>query len=51
MKKNENIAINVITTSDMHSYFLNGDYSSNIYRAGTYVKKVREENDHVILLD
>ncbi|WP_436863984.1 bifunctional metallophosphatase/5'-nucleotidase [Staphylococcus shinii] len=51
MKKSEKIAIDVITTSDMHSYFLNGDYSSNIYRAGTYVKKVREENDHVILLD
>ena len=35
----------------MHSHFLNGDNGSNIYRAGTYVNKVRNENKHVILLD
>ncbi|MDH9160915.1 MULTISPECIES: bifunctional metallophosphatase/5'-nucleotidase [Staphylococcus] len=51
MKLSEKIAIDVITTSDMHSYFLNGDNGSNIYRAGTYVKQKREENEHVILLD
>lgn len=51
MKKSEKIAIDVIATSDMHSYFLNGDNGSNIYRAGTYVKSKREENEHVILLD
>lgn len=38
MEKNENITVDVIATSDMHSHFLNGDYGSNIYRAGTYVK-------------
>lgn len=51
MKLSEKVAIDVITTSDMHSYFLNGDNGSNIYRAGTYVKQKREENEHVILLD
>ncbi|MEB6242255.1 bifunctional metallophosphatase/5'-nucleotidase [Staphylococcus gallinarum] len=51
MKQSEKIAIDVITTSDMHSHFLNGDNGSNIYRAGTYVNKVRNENKHVILLD
>ncbi|KRG08969.1 bifunctional metallophosphatase/5'-nucleotidase [Staphylococcus sp. NAM3COL9] len=51
MKKSERITIDVITTSDMHSHFLNGDHSSNIYRAGTYVKTKRKENEHVILLD
>ncbi|WP_436862672.1 bifunctional metallophosphatase/5'-nucleotidase [Staphylococcus caeli] len=51
MNKNEKVAIDVITTSDMHSYFLNGDSGSNIYRAGTYVKSIRDESEHVILLD
>ncbi|MGZ2416775.1 2',3'-cyclic-nucleotide 2'-phosphodiesterase (5'-nucleotidase family) [Staphylococcus caledonicus] len=51
MEKNENININILATSDMHSHFLNGDYGSNIYRAGAYVKNVRENNDNVILLD
>ena len=41
----------MIATSDMHSHFLNGDYGSNIYRAGTYVKDARKQNKHVILLD
>ena len=50
MEKNENITVDVIATSDMHSHFLNGDYGSNIYRAGTYVK-MRKLNKHVILLD
>ena len=49
--KNENITVDVIATSDMHSHFLNGDYGSNIYRAGTYVKDARKQNKHVILLD
>ncbi len=35
----------------MHSQFLNGEYGSNIYRAGTYVNEARSQNDHVILLD
>lgn len=35
----------------MHSHFLNGDYGSNIYRAGTYVNQVRAQNHRVILLD
>ena len=35
----------------MHSYFLNGPDGSNIYRAGTYVNRVRENNPNVILLD
>ena len=26
----------------MHSHFLNGDYGSNIYRAGTYVNEARK---------
>lgn len=51
VEKNENININILATSDMHSHFLNGDYGSNIYRAGAYVKNVRENNDNVILLD
>ncbi len=29
----------------MHSHFLNGDYGSNIYRAGTYVNQVRAQNE------
>lgn len=51
MKKSEKIAIDIITTSDMHSYFQSGENNSNIYRAGSYVKSIRETNDHVILLD
>lgn len=51
MERNENINVDVIVTSDMHSHFLNGDYGSNIYRAGTFVNKVRENNQRVILLD
>lgn len=41
----------MIATSDMHSHFLNGDYGSNIYRAGTYVNEARKNNENVILLD
>ncbi|SUK39249.1 2,3-cyclic-nucleotide 2-phosphodiesterase [Staphylococcus aureus] len=26
MEKNENINVEILTTSDMHSHFLNGDY-------------------------
>ena len=51
MERNENIDVDVIATSDMHSHFLNGDYGSNIYRAGTFVKQVRDNNQNVILLD
>ncbi|EHJ08940.1 bifunctional metallophosphatase/5'-nucleotidase [Staphylococcus simiae] len=51
MEKNENINVEIIATSDMHSHFLNGDYGSNIYRAGTYVDQIREHNSNVILLD
>lgn len=51
MEKNENINVEILTTSDMHSHFLNGDYGSNIYRAGTYVNQVRAQNHRVILLD
>ena len=40
--KNENKIVDVIATSDMHSHFLNGDYGSNIYRAGTYVNEARK---------
>ncbi len=43
MEKNENINVEILTTSDMHSHFLNGDYGSNIYRAGTYVNQVRAQ--------
>lgn len=38
MEKNEHINIDILATSDMHSHFMNGDFGSNIYRAGTYVK-------------
>ena len=41
MEKNERISVDVITTTDMHSQFLNGNYGSNIYRAGQYVKDIR----------
>ncbi|WP_085060680.1 bifunctional metallophosphatase/5'-nucleotidase [Staphylococcus haemolyticus] len=51
MEKNEHINIDILATSDMHSHFMNGDFGSNIYRAGTYVKNIRENNDKVILLD
>lgn len=51
MTKSETIDIDIIATSDMHSYFLNGDNGSNIYRAGTYVNQVREQNENLILLD
>ena len=40
--ENENKIVDVIATSDMHSHFLNGDYGSNIYRAGTYVNEARK---------
>ena len=40
--KNENKIVDVIATSDMHSHFLNGDYGSNIYRAGTCVNEARK---------
>ena len=39
--ENERISVDVITTTDMHSQFLNGNYGSNIYRAGQYVKDIR----------
>ncbi|MBE9411609.1 hypothetical protein IM158_13285, partial [Staphylococcus epidermidis] len=48
MEKNENKIVDVIATSDMHSHFLNGDYGSNIYRAGTYVNEARKNNENVI---
>ena len=51
LEKNEHINIDILATSDMHSHFMNGDFGSNIYRAGTYVKNVRDNNDKVILLD
>ena len=51
MEKNENKIVDVIATSDMHSHFLNGDYGSNIYRAGTYVNEARKNNENIILLD
>ncbi|AMG62768.1 MULTISPECIES: bifunctional metallophosphatase/5'-nucleotidase [Staphylococcus] len=51
MEKNERISVDVITTTDMHSQFLNGNYGSNIYRAGQYVKDIRKRNKHVLLLD
>ncbi|MEH4338542.1 hypothetical protein POY03_23815, partial [Enterobacter ludwigii] len=51
MEKNENINVEILTTSDMHSHFLNGDYGSNIYRAGAYVNQVKAQNHRVILLD
>ena len=51
LEKNEHINIDILATSDMHSHFMNGDFGSNIYRAGTYVKNIRENNDKVILLD
>ncbi|UDI78686.1 bifunctional metallophosphatase/5'-nucleotidase [Staphylococcus taiwanensis] len=51
MEKNENITIDILATSDMHSHFMNGDFGSNIYRAGAYVKSVREDNENVVLLD
>lgn len=38
MTQSEKINVDIIATSDMHSYFLNGHHGSNIYRAGTYVK-------------
>ena len=50
LEKNEHINIDILATSDMHSHFMNGDFGSNIYRAGTYVK-ILENNDKVILLD
>lgn len=51
MDRNESFNIDILATSDMHSQFMNGDFGSNIYRAGTYVKNVREQNKNVILLD
>ena len=51
LEKNEHINIDILATSDMHSHFMNGDFGSNIYRVGTYVKNIRENNDKVILLD
>ena len=51
MTQSEKISIDIIATSDMHSYFLNGQHGSNIYRAGTYVKQMREQGKEVLLLD
>ncbi|WP_204171542.1 bifunctional UDP-sugar hydrolase/5'-nucleotidase [Staphylococcus sp. GDY8P100P] len=51
MTQSEKINVDIIATSDMHSYFLNGHHGSNIYRAGTYVKHMRQRNNNVVLLD
>lgn len=48
---NEYVKVNVLATSDIHSHVLNGEFGSNIYRAGTYVKEVRHHNRNVLLLD
>lgn len=51
MRQNEEIRLNILATSDIHSHILNDEAGSHIYRAGTYVSKVREREPHVLLLD
>ncbi|KIX90565.1 2', 3'-cyclic nucleotide 2'-phosphodiesterase [Staphylococcus microti] len=51
MRQNDEVRIQILATSDMHSRILDGDVASHIYRAGTYIEKVREQYKNVMLLD
>ncbi len=51
MSQHDEMNIQIIATSDMHSHILNESERSNIYRAGTYINEVRRQYDHVVLLD
>lgn len=51
MVKHDEIDLHILATSDMHSYVLKEKEGPNIYRAGTYIEKVRENHQNVILLD
>ncbi|MDO5375989.1 MAG: bifunctional UDP-sugar hydrolase/5'-nucleotidase [Staphylococcus rostri] len=51
MRQNDEVHIQILATSDMHSRILDGDAESHIYRAGTYIEQVREQYQNVMLLD
>ncbi|HDV6058137.1 TPA: 5'-nucleotidase C-terminal domain-containing protein [Staphylococcus pseudintermedius] len=51
MSEHDEINIQIIATSDMHSHILNETERSNIYRAGTYINEVRQQHQHVVLVD
>ncbi|MFP4924750.1 bifunctional metallophosphatase/5'-nucleotidase, partial [Staphylococcus pseudintermedius] len=51
MSEHDEISIQIIATSDMHSHILNETERSNIYRAGTYINEVRQQHQHVVLVD
>lgn len=51
MRQHEEIRVQILATSDIHSHILNGEEGAQIYRAGTYVSEIRQREDHVLLLD
>ncbi|QLK85672.1 bifunctional UDP-sugar hydrolase/5'-nucleotidase [Staphylococcus sp. 17KM0847] len=51
MRKNDEVRIQILATSDIHSHILEGHERSHIYRAGTYIEFVREQYAHTLLLD
>lgn len=51
MSEHDEINIQIIATSDMHSHILNETERSNIYRVGTYINEVRQQHQHVVLVD
>ncbi|MCS4486647.1 bifunctional metallophosphatase/5'-nucleotidase [Staphylococcus americanisciuri] len=51
MRQNDEVRVQILATSDMHSRILDGDLESHIYRAGTYIERVREQYKNVMLLD
>lgn len=51
MRQYEELRLNILATSDIHSHILNDDAGSHIYRAGTYVSEIRAREPHVLLLD
>ena len=51
MVQNEMIRVDILATSDMHSSIMSEATEANIYRAGTYIRHVREMQPNMILLD
>ncbi|UXR70141.1 bifunctional metallophosphatase/5'-nucleotidase [Staphylococcus sp. IVB6246] len=51
MRQNDEVRIQILATSDMHSRILDGEDDSYIYRAGTYINDVRTQYRNVLLLD
>lgn len=51
MRQNDEVRIQILATSDMHSRILEGEEGAYIYRAGTYINDVRTHYQNVLLLD